>query len=379
MDEVLIIGAGIGGLTLAHALGRAGIAVQVYERAPTLPAGGAGLTLWANAMRVFDRLGLAAAITAHGRPGMGGTIRTAQGQVLQRLTAADLERLAGGANVGIPRAALATILAAALPPGTVQLGQVCTGFQQTPAGVIATFAGGHTATGRVLVGADGLRSGVRAALWGDTPPRYAGYTAWRGIAPAPRAAADQAGELWGCGQRFGWIPVTATTVYWFATANAPAGHLIPPAARQADLLRRFGTWAAPIPELIAATESAAILQHDIVDRPPRAPWSQGAVTLLGDAAHPMTPNLGQGACQAVEDAWVLAACLRASRDPAAALRRYDAVRGPRTRRLVQQARLAGWVGQWAQPWACAVRNTLYRHGGARLVRRQLRTIAGYPL
>jgi len=146
-------------------------------------------------------------------------------------------------------------------------------------------------------------------------------------------------------------------VYYFATRDAPPGtdRLGTPAERHAALLRDFGTWATPIPALLAATDSAALLQNDIVELPPLRQWGVGPVTLLGDAAHAMTPNLGQGGCQAIEDADQLGVCLHEADGVSAALRAYEAARRPRTTWLQALSRRAGWVGQWSHPLAVAAR------------------------
>ena len=182
--------------------------------------------------------------------------------------------------------------------------------------------GGRRAQADVVVGADGLRSAVRASLGIPGEIRYAGYTAWRGIAPF-RTAGLLAGETLGCGQRFGLVPIAGDRVYWYATDNVPEGGREESERAKVRLAGMFSRWHAPIPALIEATPAAAILRNDISDRDPVDRWGAGRVTLLGDAAHPMTPNLGQGGCQAIEDALVLARCLarrRPGRGVAAPLR-----------------------------------------------------------
>ena len=166
------------------------------------------------------------------------------------------------------------------------------------------------------------------------------------------------GEIWGAGQRAGIAPVGGERVYFFATRNAPPGtdRGGTPEGRKADLLRHFSDWCAPLPALLGALDPAAILQHDIEELPALPRWGAGAVTLLGDAAHAITPNLGQGACLAIEDAVVLAAAVRETPDLSVALRRYEAARRPRAALIGRQARLLGIVGQWAHPLSRALRD-----------------------
>jgi 2-polyprenyl-6-methoxyphenol hydroxylase-like FAD-dependent oxidoreductase len=379
-DGVLIIGGGIGGLTAAIALHQAGIPAQVFELRATAGELGAGQTLWANAMHALARLGLADEVRARGRPGIGGTIRTARGAPLQRITPAALERAFGSANVAIHRADLQALLIAVLPAGTLHLDMRLVGVEQDGAGVGAGFANGQEARGAVLIGADGIRSTVRAGLWGATPPRYAGYTAWRGVARIardPPPGAEAGFEAWGCGARLGAVAIGARRVYWFATRNAREGEPDSPRGRKADVLDLLAGWHPTMRSLVAATDARAILRHDIYDRPPRARWGQGRVTLLGDAAHAMTPNLGQGACQAVEDAVVLADSLRAAAHPVAGLRSYEATRVARTARIVRQSWLMGRIGQWEQPGLCRARAAVMRAMPEDLVLTQLAPILGY--
>ncbi|MGN6561675.1 MAG: FAD-dependent monooxygenase, partial [Thermomicrobiales bacterium] len=277
--------------------------------------------------------------------------------------------------IGIHRADLHQILLDALGADIVYLGRECVDLAEQADGVRATFTDGSCAVGAVLIGADGLRSVVRTHLWGAAPPRYAGYTAWRGVTQASAPAI--AGEWWGCGVRFGAVPLNEGRVYWFASVTAPEGGADPPGERKRTLLRRFDGWDVPVLTLIAATGEAAILRNDIYDRAPLPRWGRGRVTLLGDAAHPMTPNLGQGAGQALEDAVVLGACLGASSDPASALRAYEERRRARTAAVVRQSRLFGQLAQSERHPVCWLRDALFRWTPTRLQFRQLRRFAGY--
>jgi 2-polyprenyl-6-methoxyphenol hydroxylase-like FAD-dependent oxidoreductase len=252
------------------------------------------------------------------------------------------------------------LLAEALGPDALQLGKQCLEFLQTEREVIARFSGESVARGDVLIGADGLRSVVRAGLFGEQPPRYSGYIAWRGIVDYDTASVAP-GESSGRGQRFGMLPLTDGRLYWFATANVPQNSRPSVDGEQAELLRRFSEWHDPIPDVLRKTEPRRILRSEIFDRDPIERWGDGRVTLLGDAAHPMTPNLGQGACQALEDAVELAKCLStpdAANDLPSALRRYEAHRIPRTSKIVLAARRYGRLGQWESPAACWLRDRL---------------------
>jgi 2-polyprenyl-6-methoxyphenol hydroxylase-like FAD-dependent oxidoreductase len=374
--HAIIIGGGIGGLASAIALRQIGWAVSVYEQATELREVGAGLALWANAVRALDRLGAAAAVRALEPPTPSGGIYTWRGRPLITDSSAALAQRLGEISVVVHRADLLAILRQRLGQEYVTLGRRCVAVEQDANGVTARFADGASARGDMLIGCDGIRSVVRAQIVGDGAPSYAGYTAYRAVTRFDPARV-RAGEYWGRGVRFGIAPLSGGRVYWFATRNAPPGTHEPPAAMQARLLALFRGWCAPIPALIEATDPSALLQNDIADRPPLARWSVGRVTLLGDAAHPMTPNLGQGACQALEDAVVLADCLEGAADLGAALRVYEQRRIVRTSQIVRRSRLVGQVGQWQNPLACALRNMLTQYLLARGQDRQLDQVIGY--
>lgn len=354
--KAIIVGGGIGGLTAAIALRGAGIEATVYERAPELKEIGAGIALASNAMSVFAALGLADQITSHGLPLASGAIRTWKGNIIVEAPADEAHRFI---SVCVHRVDLQRVLATALGEEHLRLGYECVGFQQRSDGVVAEFAGGEEAQGDFLVGADGLHSVVRGRLHGTERPRYAGYTAWRAVTTFKIQPATS--ESWGHGKRFGILPIGGSRVYWFATKNAPEGQPEHPEGRKQELLDLFKGWHPPIADLIEATDPEAILRHDLYDRKPmKRSWGEGRVTLLGDAAHPTTPNLGQGACQAIEGALVLAQQLRSAMDIAAALRRYEAQRLPRTAFITNLSWRIGRMAQLENPVLCWLRNTALR-------------------
>ncbi|MFN8494803.1 MAG: FAD-dependent monooxygenase [Caldilineaceae bacterium] len=374
-DQILIIGGGIGGLATAIALRNVGYKVAVFERVAQLREVGAGLSLWANAVKALKQLGLADMLKAISIPEVQGSLRTWKGAVLTTTSTQELQQALGEPNLIFHRADLHTALLQALPDGVVHFGKACTGFQQDATGVTAHFADGDQVRGALLIGADGLRSVVRAQLHGAQQPTYAGFTAWRGVIPFPPERLLP-GETWGAGAIFGQVPMSGDRVYWFAAQTVPEGGHSPD-GEKAELLRIYRGWHAPIEALIEATPEAAILRNDIYDRPPLHRWGEQRVTLLGDAAHPMTPNLGQGACQALEDAVVLARCLHNQGDAVAALRAYEAQRIPRTSFIVRQSRRVGAIGQWRQPGAVWVRNFLVKNILARIQTQQIIRLVGY--
>lgn len=383
--RVMVVGGGIGGLTAAIALRRAGFEVAVFERASGFEAAGAGILLAANAVKALGELGLSDALEGIGVPASTGNVLSWRGEVLFELDASELEKRAGAGSSAVHRADLQGMLLRELDKagGAVHVGKELDRFEHNDDGAQAFFADGTEERGDLLVGADGLRSRVRARLLGDEAPRYAGYTSWRGVASPGHELVPVGGgfESWGRGRRFGAAHVGGGRIYWFATKNAPEGESDGPAGSKAALLETFRGWHAPVEELIRATEEDAVLRTDVHDREPLGKrWGEGRATLLGDAAHPMTPNLGQGACQAVEDAVVLARCLRdGGADLAGSLRRYEGLRAGRTAAIVRRSRRVGTVGQLENPLLCRLRDRALKLVPARTQLRRMEQIAAYEV
>ncbi len=265
------------------------------------------------------------------------------------------------------RSELLDCLQDALPASVLRLGKACTGYTEAHDNVAVRFSDGSVARGTYMIAADGIHSVIRAQLHKQKAPRYAGYTAWRAVIPFSGGA--PAGEYWGQGARFGIFPLTRDRVYWFATHTVPPNQRAPFGER-AQLLEIFGRWHPAISALIELTEEEEILRNDIVDREPIESWGRGLVTLLGDAAHPMTPNLGQGACQALEDARALQQAFEETRYIEEALRRYEDMRHKRAHWFVRQSLIAGRMAQANSRWMVAFRNFLALKMPAFVQRRQ---------
>jgi 2-polyprenyl-6-methoxyphenol hydroxylase-like FAD-dependent oxidoreductase len=377
--HVAIIGGGIGGLSAALALRRASIRVTVFEQQQQLREIGSGLTLWSNAVRQLKRLDLFDTLRAVSAPLERFEFWSWRGERLGTMPLAPLAETLGAPSVGVHRADLLALLACALADCPIELDARCVGFTQDGGAVTAQFADGRMATGDLLIGADGLHSAVRAQLLGQRPPRYAGYTCWRGVTIFGHEAVSPgiSSETLGYGTRFGMLPIGGGRIFWYATANAPEGSDDSLAGRKHTVLDLFQRFRPPIASLIEATDEAAILRHDIYDRPPIRRWGEGRMTLLGDAAHPPTPNQGQGACQAIEDAVMLARCLREGDDVVSALRTYEAQRRRRTASIIWQSRRAGEVLQWRNPIAYTLREVLLRATTDTLVAAQFRALLAY--
>jgi len=301
-----------------------------------------------------------------------GSIRRPDGKVLSRADLEEAGRAVGAPAVAIHRGHLQQLLFDALGADVVETGREVAAYEARPDGVTLLFRDGGREEGSVLIGADGLRSAVRAQMLGDGEPLYAGYTCWRGVTSEDGPVVPESSETWGRGRRFGIVPIERGRIYWFATLNAPAGGRDEPGKVRASLESLFAGWHPPVADVLAATPEAAILRNDILHRLPAPRWVEGRVALLGDAAHSMTPNLGQGACQAIEDAVVLADSLtRNAADPAAALRRYEALRKRRADAVVLGSLRFGRLAQMENAVAGWLRDVLVAATPAAVTRAQL--------
>ncbi len=371
----VVVGGGIAGLAAARALQLAGWSVQVLEGADRLDPVGAGISLWPNAVHALRVLGVLLPVPST-TPGVGG-IRTARGRWLSRTRPATFPARYGAPLITVHRAQLQQALVASLAPDTVVTDAHVSAVRPRPGHVTLEHTRG-AARADLVVLADGLASRTRPLVTGPRPrARYAGYTAWRGVtrpgidAPDPGAAT----ESWGRGQRFGIVPLVDGRTYWFATANAPEGQHAGD-GEHAEVLRRFATWHPPIRQLLHATDPAGVLRHDVYDlRPHPTRYVRGRLVLIGDAAHAMTPNLGQGACQALEDAATLGLLLsaggRLGTDLDTDLARYDALRRPRARSISTRSRQLGRVGQLSGGIATTARDLLVRAVPADVTGRRL--------
>ncbi|MFJ8473047.1 FAD-dependent monooxygenase [Kitasatospora sp. NPDC094011] len=376
LHQAIVIGGGIGGLTAALALHRQGVPVTVHERAASLEPVGAGLALAPNALRALDRLGIGPRLRALAAPHPAIGVRHPSGRWLARTSTAAVEAHFGDPIAAVARAEVIAALVDALPEGTVRTDCPATVLDPGDAGhpaVVRTGDGDRPAG--LVVAADGIHSATRGLLFPRHPgPRYSGFTTWRAIVTPPRRPAA-AGEVWGRGRLAGIVPLADGRVYVYGAALAPAGARADD--ERAELQRLFGDWCAPVPQLFALAEPDRVLRNDVRDiADPLPAHHHGRVALLGDAAHAMCPFLGQGACQAIEDALVLAAPLTPAADLAAALPAYTAARLPRTTAVVAASRRTGDLVALRTPAATLLRTTALTLAGLLPARALLSRSAG---
>jgi 2-polyprenyl-6-methoxyphenol hydroxylase-like FAD-dependent oxidoreductase len=353
--SVTIVGAGIAGLAVAIALRQRGIGVQVLEQAPELQEIGAGLLLGTNACAVLERLGaLQALLTDRSIAVPRWELSDWQGRLLSAL---HIPR-SGESSISTRRSDLQWALMQRLPRDVVKLGCAVINAELTTEGVQLKLADGRQMTASKVIVTDGAHSMVRAALWPGREPQYCGYVGWRGLVDhVPRGwEVGRVSESWGYGRRFGIAPVGGGRTYWYASANVPAAHCRDRVS-VAELRRDFAYWHHPVTEILSMMPEEDLLQHPIHDRRPAWHWQrEEKVVLLGDAAHPLTPNLGQGAAMALEDAWELAA-LWGKPD---AMTRFERRRRMRLLLLWAASRHIGKLIQWDHPALCWLRDTQMR-------------------
>ena len=352
--KALIAGAGIAGLAAGIALRRAGLEVHILERSPQLQEIGAGLMIWPNGSRALRSLGVEVKHLEVKKV----TLSNSRGRpIFEMPVESAYERY--GSNVSfVHRADLQAALAKSFGPQGLHLGSEVRGFVEDEAQVEVALRDGTVASGDLLVGADGLRSPVRRQLLADGDPTYLGSTIWRGLAPSEGIAVPRGCGInwWGRGSEFLAFHLAEGSIYWAGVTKEPRGETPGPEGHKKDLLERFGDWAPPVRALIEATKDAEILRNDMYDRPPVKHWSRGRVTLAGDAAHPMSPNQGQGACQALEDGVALGESVAQASSLAGAFQLYEGRRVRRANREVAMSRQATRGVQIDNPVLCALRD-----------------------
>jgi salicylate hydroxylase len=343
VEKVAIIGAGLGGLAVAIALRKQGIDAQVYEKAHSLRPVGAGLTLFPNGLNSLEAIapGIVDSLKHAASQTRVTNFKKSTGEMIAQNSITLMEKY-GQPMLNIRWSRLQEILAAALPSDVIHLNHRCIGFEQLDSGVKVSFDNGEIVEADLLIGADGIHSNIRQTLIEDGSPLYAGRLSWRAVVkyshellPADEVVLMAAPE----GKNFLLVDVSDGYIFWSAGALSEKDSLAPSTADvKLRVLEKFAGWGEPVQAIVAATPAEDIVERPIWDRPPLHRWSQGRVTLLGDAAHPMIPSLGQGANTAFEDAWELSGWLTHAPNIESALTSYDSSRIQRTQ--VIQARSA---------------------------------------
>ncbi|MBL8201024.1 MAG: FAD-dependent monooxygenase [Chromatiales bacterium] len=339
--HVIVVGAGLGGLTATLALQRAGVRVSVYEQAAALGEAGAGVTITPNGVHVLNHLLGADVVGRVARTPAAGAIKHYRtGAILVETNRGNrMQEQYGAAYCQAHRADLHGALAdavRAMDPGCIHPGCSFGALTENGDGITATFRNGVSATGDLLIGCDGIRSAVRRALWGDEQVSFTGYIAWRGLVPMdrldPGVIVPDSASFAGPARTFARYKVRGGTLVNYAAFSKRdewAEESWSVHSEIAELQREFSDFAPEVQAIIAATPPERCFKWGLFDREPLGQWTRGRATLLGDAAHPMTPFLAQGAVMAIEDGMVLARALEAAADWREGLARYEAARRER--------------------------------------------------
>lgn len=349
--DVIIVGGGLGGLAAAIALGKLGHNIIVLEKAKELREVGAGITIQINGMKALQKIGIDQEVIRQGQPIKKAGIYSWSGQEISIDPLDELTKLFNAPCVGIHRGKLQKVLLKYVPENLIKLNSIVVNYFEKNQKVHVITSDNTEYICDLLIGADGVHSKVRALLNHDNDHKYAGYSIWRAVCQRPSFLDSNISVSWGDERRFGIVPISQSEVYWFATNKTPYEDFN---IEYKDIIQHisslFDNWHSPIQELIKATSPDSISRTKIADRDMCLPWGRGNVTLLGDAAHMMTPNLGQGCCQSFEDAVVLANCLGRSESLEYDLREYENRRHKRAQDTVHLAREIGIRGHKSGAW-----------------------------
>lgn len=381
---VVVVGGGIGGLACARALTLAGHRVRVLERTTTPHDGGAGLHVWANGTAALDRLGVLDRVLEVAPRQRVCSFVAHDGRALGAWNVARLEADLGYPTIAVERRVLHRALRESLPEDVLAQGRTVDRVRETADGAAVHLTDGAVVAAAFVVGADGVRSRVRQALPGARPVRRHGYVGWRGQSRTGALAPGTFTAVFGPGIRLTYYDVAPGLVHWMAVVEADDALARPaePAVVLAALRVRYAGWGATVEHLLAGADPEHLLRHEVLDRDPESRWGAGHVTLLGDAAHPITFNVGQGASQALEDALELASLVPVSTAPGevpSRLREYEEVRRRRTTPLQRTARWIGRLGRLSSPPGVLLRTAVMRTGWDRVAWSGVQADAAYAV
>jgi 2-polyprenyl-6-methoxyphenol hydroxylase-like FAD-dependent oxidoreductase len=370
--DIVILGGGIAGLTTALALKKIGMEATIVEAAPVFKPVGAGITLAANAMQVYCLLGIYDKLLTEGNSLGELKVLAQKGK---KISQANADRLKNGfTNLAISRHTLHNILLNEIDQKNIISGKKSIRMVQEEEKVKVWFDDQSFMTCDALIVAEGIHSTIRKQLLPSSTIRYSGYTCWRGLTTNTNLNIQETSETWGKNGRFGIVPIGDNQIYWFACKNASSQNQEMKAWKQKELLQNFQDYHEDIKDVLKNTPDNHIIWNDIIDLKPISTYAFGSVLLIGDAAHATTPNMGQGACQAIEDAFFLAHELQRNQSIQTAFIQFEQKRLRRTQTIVNQSERLGKIAQLENPILAWVRNTLLRLTPSRVLEKQLAQI-----
>lgn len=358
--QITIIGGGIAGLTTAIALNKKGFKTQIFESAAEIKAVGAGLGLGANAIMAFDRLDIKDEVIQQGRILPSFSIYDQKKKLITRTDSKKTSAKYGVDNFVIHRAELHKLLLSKIDKQTIHTNKKVKTIHQKESLVVVEFQDGTTHETEFIIAADGINSAVRSSLLPDVEPRYSEYTCWRAVLDNTKLNLEESSETWGIRGRFGAVPLANNKIYWFATINSSRNNPDFKNFCAKDILNHFQEYHEPIPSILKETKDENLLWNDIIDLKPIHQFAFNNILLIGDAAHATTPNLGQGACQAIEDAVVLASELSQTTDVRQAFRNFEKRRIDRTHYIVNTSWKIGKATQIENKLLAGLRNFVFR-------------------
>ena len=358
--NIAIVGGGIGGLCAAVTLQKQGHEVNVFESAPVFQPVGAGIGIGSNAMQALMEIGVGDEVFRNGYILNTQIFQDKDGKVLNTIDFSVLKKMFGQENITIHRANLHRTFLENLKPNTIQYNKRCIRIEQNKKRVTAFFEDGTTFEAELLIAADGINSPIRKQLVPNSRPRYSGYTCWRGITENNgRLKEFTSTELWSTKGRFGMAPMKDGLIYWFACINTPPRNPTYQKLAPNEISSIFSHFPDKVSDIIASTPSEQILHHDISDIKPLRKFVFDRVVLLGDAAHATTPNMGQGAGQAIEDAIVLGNGFKQFEDIKKVLDFYEEKRVTRTGKVIRLSRQIGAIAQISSRPIAAARDMIF--------------------
>jgi len=357
-NTIAIVGGGIAGLTCAIAFEKLGYKTTIFESRKSVEADGAGIAVAGNAIGAFKLLGIDKDIIARGQMVNHFPILDENGKTLFAVKPHQIKKDRPLANFAIHRAELHNVLLSLIIDSEVHPNKRLKNIAEENDGYRLTFDDDTTAYFNYVIGADGIRSQVRQFVNPKSTIRFAGYDCWRGISENLSGAKDGF-ETWGKKGRFGMVPLANNKIAWYLCLNRKGDE--PLQKPKEALAALFQNYHDPIPEILNATPRHAILFNPIVDLKPHKIYTKDNILLIGDAAHATTPNLGQGACQAIETVATLYQILQKTKDLSTAFKKLEKKRIRRTHYIVNTSWLVGKAAQLENPFLVAIRNFIFRN------------------